>query len=92
MPKTERIVINTSPLIALIAALGDLEIPQSLYREVLVPYEVCQEVLAGGKSGFAISEFISDSWSRKQEYTLTIMPILLNSLDLGEAAVIHLAL
>ncbi|MFM6064639.1 MAG: DUF3368 domain-containing protein, partial [Microcystis panniformis] len=86
------IVINTSPLIALIAALGDLEILQSLYREVLVPYEVCQEVLAGGKSGFAISEFISDSWLRKQEYPLTIMPILLNSLDLGEAAVIHLAL
>jgi hypothetical protein len=39
MPKTERIVINTSPLIALVAASGDLNILHFLYREVLVPFE-----------------------------------------------------
>jgi hypothetical protein len=36
MPKTEIIVINTSPLIALISALGDLTILPFLYQEVLV--------------------------------------------------------
>ena len=37
MPRPERIVINTSPLITLVAALGDLTILRSLYTEVLVP-------------------------------------------------------
>ncbi len=35
MPKPNQIVINTSPLIAIIAALGDLNILQSLYMDVL---------------------------------------------------------
>jgi hypothetical protein len=30
MPKPERIVINTSPLISLVAALGDLKVLRSL--------------------------------------------------------------
>ncbi|MFP5269407.1 hypothetical protein [Coleofasciculus sp.] len=57
MPETERIVINAAPLIALVAALGDLTVLQSLYTQVLVPLEVCQEILAGGSSGFAVAEF-----------------------------------
>lgn len=48
MPETERIVINTAPLIAIVAALGDLTILQSLYTQVLVPFKVCQEILTGG--------------------------------------------
>lgn len=40
MLKTTQIVINTSPLIALVAALGDLQV-LNLYTEVLVPFEVC---------------------------------------------------
>lgn len=40
MPSTNQIVINTSPLIALVAAVGDLNILQSLYTDVLVPFEV----------------------------------------------------
>ena len=51
MPETERIVIDTAPLISLVAALGDLKVLQSLYSQVLVPFEVCQEILAGGSSG-----------------------------------------
>jgi hypothetical protein len=37
MPDTEEIVINTSPMIALVAALGALELLQ-MYRRVLVPF------------------------------------------------------
>jgi predicted nucleic acid-binding protein len=92
MPKTEIIVINTSPLIALISALGDLTILPFLYQEVLVPFEVCQEILKGGSTGFAITEFQTDSWLNKQSKPLQITPFLLNSLDLGEASVIQLAL
>jgi predicted nucleic acid-binding protein len=39
MPSTSQIIINTSPLIALVAAMGDLKILESLYTDVLVPFE-----------------------------------------------------
>jgi predicted nucleic acid-binding protein len=92
MPETERIVINTAPLIALVAALGDLTLLPSLYTQVLVPFEVCQEILAGGSSGFAVAEFEAATGLQKQQTPLTISPLLLNSLDRGEAAVIQLAM
>jgi len=92
MPKSETIVINTSPLITLVAALGDLTILGSLYTEVLVPLEVCQEITAGGRDDFAVAEFEAANWLQKKDTYLNISPFLLNSLDLGEAAVIQLAL
>ena len=92
MPRPERIVINTSPLITLVAALGDLTVLRSLYTEVLVPKEVCQEIKAGGRDGLAVAEFEAANWSQKKDNYLNISPFLLNSLDLGEAAVIQLAL
>lgn len=92
MPNPEKIVINTSPLIALVAAWGDLTILQSLYQEVLVPFEVCQEIIAGGNNNFAVTEFTAANWLRKQPAPINISPLLLNSLDLGEASVIQLAL
>lgn len=92
MPKPETIVINTSPLIALIAANGDLNILSCLYQEVLVPFEVCQEIIRGGSKGFGITEFQANNWLNKQSSPLQITPLLLNSLDLGEASVIQLAL
>lgn len=64
---------------------------QSLYNHVLVPFEVCQEILTGGSSGFAIAEFEAATWLQKQQTPLNISPLLLNSLDRGEAAVIQLA-
>ncbi|MEY3304364.1 MAG: hypothetical protein RLZZ139_2737, partial [Cyanobacteriota bacterium] len=64
----------------------------SLYTEVLVPFEVCQEILIGGSSNFAIAEFTDANWLQKQPNLLNISPLLLNSLDIGEASVIQLAL
>lgn len=92
MPEPRRLVINTSPLLALIAATGDLALLKSLYGEVLVPYEVCMEIWAGGVSGFGITAFESADWLSKQTTPVSIDPLLGNSLDLGEAAVIQLAL
>ena len=92
MPETQRIVINTSPLIALVSAFGDLTVLQSLYTQVLVPFEVCQELLAGGSSAFAVAEFEAAHWLRKQSTPVEISPLLINSLDRGEAAVIQLAI
>jgi predicted nucleic acid-binding protein len=44
MPDTEELVINTGPLIALIADIGDLSLLELLYKRVLVSFEVCQEI------------------------------------------------
>ena len=44
MPEIQEIVINTGPLIALVAGLGDLDILK-MYRSVYVPFEVAQELL-----------------------------------------------
>ena len=92
MPKTDKIVINTSPLIALIAALNDLKILQFLYQEVFVPWEVCQEILTGGTTNFGVLEFNAATWLKKQSQPQKISPWLLNTLDRGEASVIQLAL
>lgn len=92
MPKSNQIVINTGPLLALIAALGDLKVLESLYERVFVPYEVCLEILAGGSSGFGIDEFSQATFLFKQKNQTKIEPYLLNSLDLGESSVIQTAL
>jgi predicted nucleic acid-binding protein len=92
MPDKREIVINTGPIIALVAALGDLSLLRSLYQRLLVPYEVCQEILVGGPNGFAVNEFEEASWLQKWPDPLDIAPILINQLDIGEASVIQLAL
>ena len=92
MPETNQIVINTGPLLALIAGLGDLKILNSLYEQVVVPYEVCQEVMAGGAANFGICEFTEAGFLIKRDKFTMIQPYLLNSLDLGESSVIQTAL
>lgn len=92
MPNPTRLVINTSPLIALVAALGDLTVLRNLYADVLVPYEVCQEMLAGGPTNCGISAFQAAVWLNKQTTPVIIAPLLANSLDRGEASVIQTAL
>lgn len=92
MPETKRLVINTGPIIALVAALGDLALLRSLYEQVVVPFEVGGEILAGGASGFAASQFEEAKWLRRWPQSVEIAPYLLNLLDRGEASVIQLAL
>ncbi len=92
MPELKEIVINTSPLIAIVAALSDLEILRSLYKNVFVTHEVSQEILTGGCEGFAVEAFEKAAWLNKLSNPLEISPYLKNSLDHGEASVIQLAL
>jgi predicted nucleic acid-binding protein len=91
MPETSEIVINTGPVIALSAALGNLDVLR-MYQQVWVPLAVSQEIRAGGPIGFAVSEFETADWLCKDSTPLRIDPLLANSLDAGEAAVIQLAL
>jgi predicted nucleic acid-binding protein len=92
MPNANSIVIDTSLLISLIAALGDLNVLATLYQQVLVPWEVGQELQKGGARGFAVAEFEQATFLKKWLAPLEIPPFLTNTLDRGEAAVIQLAL
>jgi predicted nucleic acid-binding protein len=91
MPDTDELVINTGPLLALIAGLGSLQVLGSLYRRVVVPYEVCQEILVGSPAGFGIHEFNNADCLVKLTSLAAIQPYLRNSLDLGESSVIQTA-
>lgn len=92
MPRPQEIVINTGPLIALVAALGDLTILKSLYHKVHVPHEVSIEIMGNGVEGFAAPQFEQAEWLQKWTQPTGLMPLLQNTLDSGEAAVIQLAL
>ena len=92
MRKNTDIVINTGPILALVAALGSLDILANLYRHVIVPKEVADEVLAGGPEALGVLEYCGASFLSKKDCGIHINSYLANILDLGEAAVIQTAL
>ena len=63
MRKTNEIIVNTGPLLALIVGLGELSLMGKLYNRVLVPFEVCKEIESGGKTNFGIREFVNADFS-----------------------------
>lgn len=85
------VVINTSPSLALIAALGDLSALQLLYHRVVVPHTVQEELLAAGGAGFGIEAFTAAQFLERQTSPVEITPLLRASLDRGEAEVIATA-
>lgn len=92
MPDSRReLVINTGPLIALVAAVGDLSVLKDLYARVLVPKEVCDELTVENTSKFAVPEFEAAIWLEKKATELKLTPLLCALLDVGEASVIQLA-
>ncbi len=92
MPDRKQLVINTGPILAIIAAFDDLSILQKLYKEVFVPLEVCREIEAGGRNSFGIQQFNNASWLTKCTHKQPVSVFLQNSMDQGEAAVIQLAI
>ena len=93
MPDSEQTVVtNTTPLIALTAATGSLDALRFLYSRVVVPFEVAQEIRAGGHDAFGVDVFKSVSWLEIGDAPVVLAPYLQNALDLGEASVIQTAL
>ena len=92
MPDSKDIVINTGPILALIAALGNLSILHDLYRNVHVPYEVKKELTGHGLLRLGVTEFKSARFLHVGSRPISLPPILQNMLDSGEASVIQLAL
>lgn len=90
--QTKVVVINTTPLIALTAATGNLDVLRCLYSRVVVPYEVAKEIRAGGRDAFGVEVFEQASWLDISPEPMVLMPYLQNTLDSGEASVIQTAL
>lgn len=90
--RSSAIVVNTSPIVALIAGIGDLTLLNKLYDKVIVPFEVCNEITVENNLRFGAEIFDSVKWIEKPEENVKIEPLLLNLLDRGEAAVIQTAI
>ena len=88
------IVINTGPLIALVAATDSLSVLSALYSKVWVPREVYDEIKAGGSAAPEIHALhtASDKVCICESPINTFPPFLINQLDLGEASVIQTAM
>ena len=84
----DRIVINTSPLIAL-GKMGLLDLVRELPIVLVTPTQVKQELDAGIELGHLIG---FPGWVEVRELSLPIDQSFFDRLDSGEAAVIQLAL
>ncbi len=73
------------------AIIDRLDILKQLYREVLVPDMVHQEVLQGGADNLGVSAYQQASWIHVKELSTQLELSLLATLDVGEASVIQLA-
>jgi len=86
------IVVNTGPIIALAAATESLEWLSSLYGRIIIPYEVCKEIEAGGLGNpeTLALRAIKDLVMMRDE-NADLPAALLRELDIGEASVIYTA-
>jgi predicted nucleic acid-binding protein len=84
------IVINTTPILTIIAGCGNLDILQKLYSNIIIPLEVKDEILEGGKLGFGISEFLNAKFLTISPSYVSIPNHLSEFLDKGEASVIRI--
>jgi predicted nucleic acid-binding protein len=84
----ERIVVNTSPLLA-VAKMQAVDVIGKLPFEFVCPLEVEAEITAGANQGYAIEIPI---WVNVLSLNSTLSPLAVAALDAGEAAVIGLAL
>lgn len=84
----EKIVINTSPIIAF-EKMQALDIVSRLPLTFACPIEVKNEILAGTAKGLTVA---FPSWIQILPLSKPLSPLILASLDAGEATVIELAL
>ena len=89
MPPKLPVVINTGPLIALAAALGDLEALAHVAMLVVVPGEVFTECVAGIHYDNAADKVRAASCCDIRPVFPALPQSLLDLLDIGEAAVIR---
>lgn len=86
------IILNSSPVIHLTVALSGLDALPGLYGRVLVPEPVLRELESGAQLDDTARRLQTVSGLDVYALAHGVSPLLAGELDLGEAAVIHLAL
>lgn len=85
------VVSNTSPLVGM-ARIGQLKLFQQLYRELLIPEAVWQEVVVTGAGKPGAKDVREATWIKKQQVdNQGLVQALRQELDRGEAEAIALA-
>ncbi|HEX9942634.1 MAG TPA: DUF3368 domain-containing protein [Thermoanaerobaculia bacterium] len=84
------VVCNAGPLIAL-AIVGRLDLLEKLYRRVLVPEAVFQEVTGTGIGRIGATEVSAAAWLERVPGGTLPEPLLAKELGAGEAQVIAVA-
>ncbi|NLD37448.1 MAG: DUF3368 domain-containing protein [Desulfatiglans sp.] len=85
-----KMVCNTGPLVAL-SLINRIDILRDLFDVIAVPEAVHREILAGGSENAGLSNYNRVQWIKVLPISTSIDPLLLKSLDEGEASVIALA-
>ena len=86
------IILNSSPILHLTAGLGGLDVLPSLYGRVVVPAEVVRELESGAALDDVAVQVRRTAGIDIRSPSSGISPLLAGELDLGESAVIALAI
>jgi predicted nucleic acid-binding protein len=89
--KSDRVVVNASPLIVLFKASLAHLLPQ-VFTEVLVPGAVWDEVIAGGPNDMAAQGLATTDWAKRIEVAAVDPAVLAWNLGQGESEVLSVAL
>jgi len=86
----EKAICNTGPIIAL-SMIDGIDILRHLFEFVAVPEAVHKEILEGGTANAGLANYRKAKWIKVVRLSNPVDPLLVTSLDAGEAAVIGLA-
>lgn len=89
--KTERVVVNASPLIVLFKS-GLADLLPALFTEIIVPQSVWDEVIVGGEADSAARALPAAAWARKVAVASRNATVDAWNLGAGESEVSNLAL
>ena len=92
MPAKPSPVINSSPLIALVAGLPEFDALAGIVEKLIVPDEVLAELAAGGQKDDTAARVASAPWCEVRPPLPPQTNPLIMTLGRGEAAVIQTAL
>ncbi len=84
-----KLVSNTGPIIAL-SAIDHLDILKEIFEEVILPEDVHNEIMEGGKDFAGLGAYRKATWIRVLSPEAGVEPLLGTLLDRGEASVIQL--
>ncbi len=88
--RIEKVVINSSPLIVLFRS-GQADLLPQLFRDIVVPESVYQEVLAGREDDAAKMALPQTSWINQKKVEIAL-PVAAWNLGNGESAVFSFAM